>query len=355
MRNRNQSKPHHNFSQIVPDCVNEIFKYYIQKVSCEQTKKITRAEKEFFSEQVVCWEFDQDCDNVAGFLKNTRGNKRCLFYVDLSNNEHLTKEVFPYLRGVIELDISYCRKIDDQAMANLGGVQKLCLKGVDSKKLTNEGFRNLRSCIELDISECSQETIGDAAFENLRNLRVLRMAHCFQESITDQSFTNLRNCIELDMSGCHQPTITDKAFENLRTLRKLRMLNVHQNSISDKAFTNLRNCIELDMSGCHQPTITDKAFENLRNVRVLHMFACDQPFSVEIFRNFDSIEELDMRMCSDKLLEVWMSKFVIDFGTNAAAIEENKTSTEKPEVATTGKVFFPAIEKDFALVSNRNL
>eukprot|EP00818_Percolomonas_sp_WS_P005990 CAMPEP_0117442106 /NCGR_PEP_ID=MMETSP0759-20121206/3979_1 /TAXON_ID=63605 /ORGANISM="Percolomonas cosmopolitus, Strain WS" /LENGTH=211 /DNA_ID=CAMNT_0005233981 /DNA_START=185 /DNA_END=817 /DNA_ORIENTATION=+ len=211
MRNRNQSKPHHNFSQIVPDCVNEIFKYYIQKVSCEQTKKITRAEKEFFSEQVVCWEFDQDCDNVAGFLKNTRGNKRCLFYVDLSNNEHLTKEVFPYLRGVIELDISYCRKIDDQAMANLGGVQKLCLKGVDSKKLTNEGFRNLRSCIELDISECSQETIGDAAFENLRNLRVLRMAHCFQESITDQSFTNLRNCIELDMSGCHQSTITDKA------------------------------------------------------------------------------------------------------------------------------------------------
>ena len=57
--------------------------------------------------------------------------------------------------------------------------------------LTDADFVHLRGVRELDMSWCSQETITDAAFMNVRGIYTLNVSHCSQATITDAAFAHL--------------------------------------------------------------------------------------------------------------------------------------------------------------------
>ena len=63
-------------------------------------------------------------------------------------------------------------------------------------------FSNIHKLIELDISEC--KTITDEAFSHLSGIHKLDMRWCDQITITDKAFSHLSGIHTLDMSGCNQ-------------------------------------------------------------------------------------------------------------------------------------------------------
>ena len=92
----------------------------------------------------------------------------------------------------------------------------------DQATITDAAFVHLRGIKELDISYCSK--ITDAAFVHLRGIQKVTMACCSQVTITDAAFVNLNGIRHLNMHAFKQATIMGAAITHLVHID--RLLNI---------------------------------------------------------------------------------------------------------------------------------
>ena len=129
---------------------------------------------------------------------------------NVSSNQRLRDADFVHLRGLRELDMSFCRlaAITDAAFAHLTGIHTLYMDGCNQATITDAAFAHLRGIYALHMNNCIQLTITDAAFEHLTGIHTLVMDGCNQATITDAAFAHLRGIHTLRMIWCTQATIT---------------------------------------------------------------------------------------------------------------------------------------------------
>ena len=72
---------------------------------------------------------------------------------------------------------------------------------------TDAAFVHLRGIQELDMSYCNQATITDAAFEHLKGIHSLVMGGCTQATITGEGLEHLRGISRLGMHHCRVEAI----------------------------------------------------------------------------------------------------------------------------------------------------
>ena len=172
-----------------------------------------------------------------------------------------------HLKGLRELNMSYCASVTSAALEHLQGIDTL----------------NMRACTLLT----------DAAFQHLRGVRVLDMSYCFQPTITSAALAHLAGIEKLSIESCTQATLTDAAFAPLRGIRVINISYCPQ--FTDAAFAHLSGLHTLHMHHCRpHGTISDAALVHLRGIQCLVLYHTSIPFTKVGLAHLQGIARLHM-------------------------------------------------------------
>ena len=227
-------------------------------------------ERDIINMRLVCKDW-KDClkiqklSHLTFYLKNDknvvhwRESFSCATSAKLG--EGVTDACFPYLKGVLKLDMSWCRKITDASFIHLNGIKELNICGT---KVTDSAFEHLSGIHTLNMNWCNKVT--DSAFVYLKGVKELYMVGCTK--VTESAFKNLSGILILDMSGYNK--VTDVIFEYLNGIHTLTIAGCDK--ITGAGFEHLSGIHTLRMNSCFK--ISDIAFEHLSGIHTLNISKC---------------------------------------------------------------------------------
>jgi hypothetical protein len=201
------------------------------------------------------------------------------FAFNESFRERVCELIFPHH---VQLNLSRCKGLTDEALIHLGDVQSLDLYDC---RITDEGVRHLGSVHTLNLGSCTQLT--DEGICYLGNVHTLDLRSCDQ--LTDEGIRHLGNVKNLNLSRCRY--ITDQGIRHLGNVHTLHLSNCPQ--ITDEGVRHLGQVTDLDLYSC--PLVTDEGLRHLGGVHSLQLSHC--PITDEGLRHLGSVNSLSCFYC----------------------------------------------------------
>ena len=222
---------------------------------------------------------------VASYLHALSGAKVTVDYSGL--NKRVKDEKVRWLVGysnIVAVDLSFCRKITNAAMASLATCRGLEFAFLDyCERLTDAGVALLATCPELKFVEIGLcDEITDAAVALLATcpkLQTLDISLC--DKITNAAMASLERhpTFQSGSFGCNSNTVSDQMVASLATCPNLKMLGITScQNLTDTAIAHLAGCPNLAwlrISRCSQ--ITDASIGMLARHKTLEeviLFDC---------------------------------------------------------------------------------
>jgi hypothetical protein len=203
--------------------------------------------------------------------------------LNLSNtniDEPLLKDLLKNAPNIESLNLSECRSITGESLADLESLQHLKVLNLSGTSITKEGLHLILSKCpfleELNASSCV--SITGEFLANIKSLQHLKVLNLKNTSITEESLRLiLSKCPHLEeLNACECRSITGESLADIESLLHLKILNLSGSSIIEEGLNTILskcpNLETLDLSWCK--SITGESLdtiESLKHLKILYL------------------------------------------------------------------------------------
>lgn len=150
------------------------------------------------------------------------------------------KLLFPYLRDLEELDLEGIKELD-QGIEYLTKLKKL---KVNRSDIEDKSFAYLKNVIDLSISNCKR--LEGNGFNHLKSIVSIDLSN--NSFIQDSHLKFFQDAKHINLQDCTE--ISDQGLAGLKKVRSLNLRNCIK--ITDEGLKNLSDIVSLNIKGCKE-------------------------------------------------------------------------------------------------------